>query len=50
MDRENAKILDVETNYHTHRFIESFYINSDENTVNEKRWHLFPDIYRFILQ
>jgi len=24
--------------------------NSDKDTMNEKRWDLFPDIYRFMLQ
>jgi len=34
MDWQNAKVLDFETNYYPGRFIESFYINSDENIMN----------------
>jgi len=30
MDWEDVKVLYFESNYHTRRFIESFYIDSDE--------------------
>jgi len=46
----NSKVLEVESNYYRRRFIESFHMNSDKDTMNEKRSDLFPDIYRFILQ
>jgi len=36
MDWDNSKVLDLESNYYTRRFIESFHINSDKDTVNEK--------------
>jgi len=50
MDLENANVLDFERNHYARRFIESFRINSDENTMNKKRSGLFPDIYRFMLR
>jgi len=44
---DDSKVLDFESNYYTRRFIESFHINWDKDTMNEKRLDLFPDIYRF---
>jgi len=50
MDWDNSKVLEFESNYYTCRFIEPFHINSDKDTMNEKRSDLFPDIYQFMLQ
>jgi len=50
MDWANSKVLEFESNYYRRRFIESFHINSDKDTMNEKRSDLFPDIYRFMLR
>jgi len=50
IDWDNSKVLEFESNYNTRRFIESFHIISDKDTMNEKRSDLFPDIYRFMLQ
>jgi len=50
MDWANSKVLEFESNYYRRRFIESFHIHSDNDTTNEKRSDLFPDIYRFMLQ
>jgi len=49
LDLKNAKILNFETNFLISQ-TESFYTNGDERAMNEKRWDLCPDIYRFILQ
>ena len=50
IDWANSKVLEFESNYYRRRFIESFHINSDKDTMNEKRSDLFPDIYRFMLK
>jgi len=50
MDWANSKVLEFESNYYRRRFIESFHINSDKDTMNEKRSDLFPDLYRFMLK
>jgi len=50
MDWANSKVLEFESSYYRRRFIESFHIHSDKDTMNEKRSDLFPDIYRFMLR
>jgi len=50
MDWDNSKVLEFESSYYTRRFIESFHINCDKDTMNGKRSDLFPDIYQFMLQ
>jgi len=49
MDLDNSKVLDFETNYHTRRFIESFHINNDKNTMNEKR-HLKALVFLYAFE
>ena len=43
----NYKILQIETDYHKRKFIESFYINSLSNVFNDKRsvvFHVYTKI------
>ena len=43
---KNYKILQIETDYHKHKFIESFYINLlSTNVLNDKKSICFPSIY-----
>ena len=46
MDWDNSKILANENNWHKHKFIESFYINSKSNTINARNTVKFPEIYQ----
>ena len=42
----NYKILQIESNYHKHKFIESFYINSLSNVLNDEKSVCFPSTYQ----
>ena len=42
IDWKNYEILQVETDYHKRKFIESFYINSLSNVLNDKKSVCFP--------
>ena len=48
IDWKNYEILQIETDYHKHKFIESFYINSLSNVLNDKKnpfvFHLYTKI------
>ena len=47
IDWKNYKILQIETEYHKRKFIESFYINSLSNVLNDKNpfvFHLYTKI------
>ena len=46
IDWENYEILQIETDYHKGKFIESFYINSLFNVLNDKKSVCFPSIYQ----
>ena len=46
IDWENYEILKIETDYHKRKFIESFYINSLSNVLNDKKSVCFPSIYQ----
>ena len=46
IDWKNYEILQVETDYHSRKFIESFYINSLSNVLNDKKSVCFPSIYQ----
>ena len=46
IDWENCEILQIETDYHKRKFIESFYINSLSNVLNDKKSVCFPSIYQ----
>ena len=46
IDWKNYEILQIETDYHKHKFIESFYINSLSNALNDKKSVCFPSIYQ----
>jgi len=50
IDWANSKVMEFESNSYRHRFIESFRVDNDKGTMNEKRSDLFPDIYRFMLK
>ena len=41
IDWKNYEILQIETDYHKRKFIESFYINSLSNVLNEKKKNPF---------
>ena len=43
-DWKNYEILQIETDYHKCNFIESFYINSLSNVLNDKKSVCFPSI------
>ena len=42
---KNYEILQIETDYHKRKLIESFYINSLSNVLNDKKSVCFPFIY-----
>ena len=44
IDWKNYEILQIETDYHKRKFIESFYINSLSNALNDKKSVCFPSI------
>ena len=46
IDWKNYEILQIETDYHKRKFIESFDINSLSNVLNDKKSVCFPFIYQ----
>ena len=46
IDWKNYEILQIETDYRKRKFIESFYINSLFNVLNDKKSVCFPSIYQ----
>ena len=46
IDWKNYEILQIETDYHKRKFIESFYINSLSIVLNDKKSVCFPSIYQ----
>ena len=46
IDWENYEILQIETDYHKRKFIESFYINSLSNVLHDKKSVCFPSTYQ----
>ena len=46
IDWENYESLQIETYYQKRKFIESFYINSLSNVLNDKKSVCFPSIYQ----
>ena len=40
-----SKLLQFETNYHKRKFIESFFINNNPKSMNDKKSVLFPNVY-----
>ena len=46
IDWKNYEILQIETDYHKRKFIESFYINSLSNVLHDKKSVCFPSIYQ----
>jgi len=49
MNWQQSKVLYFECDFHKRRFIESYYINSDQSSMNDKSSDMFPDIYRFLI-
>ena len=45
LESENSKVLIFETNYHKRRFIESFFTNQKQNSMNDKKSVFMPTIY-----
>ena len=46
IDWDNYEILENEIDYHTRKFIESFYLNSLSNVLNDKKSVCFAKIYQ----
>ena len=46
IDWKNNVILQIETDYHKRKFIESLYINSLSNLLNDKKSVCFPSIHQ----
>ena len=44
----NIKILDQENNYYKRKFLESFYVNNCDSTMNTKSNEYFPSPYETI--
>ena len=40
-----SKLVQFETNYHKRKFIESFFINNNRKSMNDKKSVLFPNVY-----
>ena len=49
IDWQHLKVLEFECDFHKRRFIESYYINTDQSSMNDKSSDMFPDIYRFLM-
>jgi len=47
MDWQQSQVLEFECDFHKRRFIESYYINTDQSSMNDKSSDMFPDIHRF---
>ena len=45
IDWENGKILEYEIDFKSRQFIESYFINSASNPINDKKSVHFPQIY-----
>ena len=46
IDWKSYEVLQIETDYHKRKFIESFYINSLSNVLNDKKSVSFPSVYQ----
>ena len=46
IDWENSEILDLENDYAKRKFIESFFINSQNNSLNDRDFVAFPQVYQ----
>ena len=42
-DWENSEVFTLETNYHKRRFIESFYTNQKQNSMNDKKIGIYAN-------
>ena len=45
IDFGNFEILNYNIGYDKRKFLESLYINSTKNSINDKDWNVFPKIY-----
>ena len=45
IDWNNSQILEFETDYRKHRFIESVFVNNFPNTMNERKSISLPSLY-----
>ena len=45
IDFGNFEILNYNIDYDQRKFLESLYINSTKNSINDKDWNVFPKIY-----
>ena len=46
IDWENSEILDLENDYAKRKFIESYFINSQNNCLNDRDSVAFPHVYQ----
>ena len=44
IDFENFEISNYNIDYEKRKFLESLYINSTKNSINDKDWDVFPKI------
>jgi len=49
MDWQQSKVLEFECDFHKRRFIESYCVNTDRSSINDKSSDVFPDLYRFLI-
>ena len=45
IDWDRASILEFETDFAKHGLLESYHINSTNNTMNDKEYSRFPNVY-----
>ena len=45
----NFEILNYNIDYDKRKFLESLYINSTKNSINDKDWNVFPKIYKNLI-
>ena len=50
IDWDNYEILNIETDFKRRKFIESFFINSENDALNDRDSVSFPQMYRNLQQ
>ena len=45
IDFGNFEILNYNIDYDKRKFLKSLYINNTKNSINDKDWNVFPQIY-----
>ena len=49
IDVGNFEILNYNIGYDKQKFLESLYINSTKNSINDKNWNVFSKIYKNLI-